>query len=417
MKIQNQTTLTLVGLVFLIISAFSGPVVAQSLSISGKITDAETGEPLVFATIALDGEPFGTITNLAGEFDFHVPAKYRMANIIVSTLGYQNFSITVIRAALVDKLLVKLVPGRVILDEVIVTESLTAAELLKIAIFRIEDNYAMSPVEMEGFYRDTKMVDGEYVSLLEAAVRIYDKNYSAPRDYTKLRERVSLIEVRRTLEYDYSLEKYFSQYNMLEDLLLENIVKYRTFNHQDEFYAALKRKKVVGYNNEPIDLVYVEMPGYSLKMYIDDNYVIRKIVFGWGDGKTPIYSYQKSRKLENQVIRHDKQIEFQELNGKYYLKYIAASYRHKWYNQKTNEEVLTIVRNQALLVTKLNCTNPIWIKNSQKMKRYGLQFQHEAYNKEFWVNFNTIKEMPITKKLQLDLEKFLSLEEQFASFE
>jgi len=75
------------------------------------------------------------------------------------------------------------------------------------------------------------------------------------------------------------------------------------------------------------------------------------------------------------------------------------------------------VRDQALLVTKLNCVNPLWIKNSQKMKRYGLQFQHEAYNKQFWANYNNIKEMPLTKKLQLDLEKYLSLEEQFASFE
>jgi len=319
-KNRNQTTLTLVGLIFLIISALPGTGMAQSFTISGKILDVETGEPLVFATIALEGEAFGTISNMAGEFDFHVPARYLEANIIVSTLGYQNFSISVAEATGTDQLLIKLIPGRVILNEVLVTENLSAEELLRIAIARIEINYPMTPVEMEGFYRDTKKVDDEYVSLLEAAVKIYDKNYSAPRDYTKLRERVSLIEVRQTLEYDYSLEKYFSQYNMLEDLLLENIVKYRTFNNEEEFYATLKRKKVAGYNNESIDLVYVEMPGYSLKMYIDENYAIRKIIFSWGDGTTPVYSYQKSRKLENQVIQHDKQIEFQELNGKLYLK-------------------------------------------------------------------------------------------------
>jgi hypothetical protein len=51
------------------------------------------------------------------------------------------------------------------------------------------------------------------------------------------------------------------------------------------------------------------------------------------------------------------------------------------------------------------------------MKRYGLQYQHKDYNKSFWANYNTIKEMPLNEKAILDLEKLFSLEEQFESFE
>ena len=394
-----------------------GILVAQSFTISGSVIDANTGEPLAYATVALKNEPFGTITNLAGDFDFHISKAYGESQMVISTLGYVNFNISVNDALKQEVLLVKLEPGHILLDEVLVTEDLSAENLLRIAIRNIEKNYPMSPVSMEGFYRDTKKVNGEYVALLEAAVNIYDKDYSAPRDHTKLRERVSLVEVRRTHDHDYSLNKYFNKYNVMEDLLLENNVKYRTFNDEQEFYASLERKKVVGYNNQPINLVFVELPAYSLKIYIDDNYGIRKIIFKWGDGIEPVYSYRKSRKLENQVMMLEKQIEFQEFNGKLYLKYIAAHYQNNWLNRKKQKLVLIAERDQALLINELNYINPQWIKNSKKMKRYGLQFQHEAYNKEFWANYNTIKDLPLSHKAQRDLEKLFSLEEQFESFE
>lgn len=417
MQNQNHITASIASLLIYIGILIPGILEAQSLTITGKVTDANTGEPLPYATIALKDKPFGTITNLAGDFDFHVPKEFSQSQIVISTLGYVNFSISVNDALNREMLLVFLEPGHVVLDEVLVLESLSAENLLKIAINNIEKNYPMSPVDMDGFYRDTKKVDGKYVALLEAAVNIYDKDYSPPRDRTKLRERVSLVEVRRTHDLEFSLNKYFNQYNVMEDLLLENIVKYRTFNNEADFYASLERKKVVGYNNKPINLVFIELPDYSLKIYIDENYGIRKIIFKWGDGTKPIYSYRKSRKLENQIMKLEKQIEFQEHNGKLYLKYIAANYQNNWVSRKTQELELIAERDQALLINNLNYINPQWIKSSKKMKRYGLQFQHEAYNKEFWANYNTIKDMPLNDKAQQDLEKLFSLEEQFESFE
>jgi hypothetical protein len=414
---QNHITASIARLLIYIGMLLPGILVAQTFTISGRVTDANTGEPLPYATIALRNKPFGTITNLAGDFDFHVPKEYGESQIVISTLGYVNFSISVNDAHKQEILMVFLEPGHVILDEVLVLDSLSAENLLRIAINNIEKNYPMSPVDMDGFYRDTKKVDGKFVALLEAAVKIYDKDYIAPRNPTKLRERVSLVEVRRTHDHEHSLNKYFNKYNVMVDLLLENNVKYRTFNNEADFYASLKRKKVVGYNNQPINLVFVELPDYSLKIYIDENYGIRKIIFIWGDGTQPIFSYRKSRKLENQVMKLAKQIEFQEHHGKLYLKFIAAHYQNNWINRKTQELALIAERDQALLINKLNYINPQWIKNSKKMKRYGLQFQHEAYNKAFWANYNTIKDMPLSDKAQQDLEKLFSLEEQFESFE
>ena len=417
MQNQNHFTVRLVGLLFILGVFLPWNLCAQSLIISGKVIDAESHEPLSYATIGIKGKSFGTITNLAGEFDLHIPPSLQDQEINVSTLGYQDYKISINTASKQSILLILLKPGHTVLDEVMISKDLSAANLLHIAIARIEQNYPMSPTEMDGFYRDVKKVDDEYVGLIEAAVKIYDKNYQKPRNSSKLRERVELVEVRRTIDYDYKLEKYFSQYNMLEDLLLENLVKYRSFNSEDEFFEHLQRKIVSGYNNKPIDLVFIEQPGYSLKVYIDENYGIRKIVFNWGNGQDPIYSYNKSRKLKNQVMRLEKQIEFQEFDGQLYLKYIAASYINNWTNRKSlNTEIITR-RDQTLLVNKINYKNPRWISNSDKMKRYGLQFQHKSYNKDFWDHYNVIKDMPLNGKVIFDLEKLARLEDQFRSFE
>ena len=114
---------------------------------------------------------------------------------------------------------------------------------------------------------------------------------------------------------------------------------------------------------------------------------------------------------------HEKQIEFQEYNGKLYLKYIASSYVNNWTNRKTLETEIITRRDQTLLVNKINDNNPRWIPNSEKMKRYGLQFQHNSYNKDFWDHYNVIKDMPLNGQVIFDLEKWAKLEDQFASFE
>ena len=51
------------------------------------------------------------------------------------------------------------------------------------------------------------------------------------------------------------------------------------------------------------------------------------------------------------------------------------------------------------------------------MKRYGLQFQDRPYNKEFWDNYNFIKESPLDQQVMQDLESEKDLEEQFGDFE
>ena len=104
---------------------------------------------------------------------------------------------------------------------------------------------------LEGFYRDVKQIAGTYVSLLEAAVRIYDDNYKEPRNKSKLRERVALQEVRRSIGYSSKFTTYFDQDNLLEVLLLNNDVRYRLLQPRKSF-SNLRRDADSWYNGREI---------------------------------------------------------------------------------------------------------------------------------------------------------------------
>jgi hypothetical protein len=69
----------------------SSLAVAQDITISGRVTDAETKEPLPFASVWIKSKTIGTITNAQGDFDFHIPAEFRNETLVISMLGYNDF--------------------------------------------------------------------------------------------------------------------------------------------------------------------------------------------------------------------------------------------------------------------------------------------------------------------------------------
>ncbi len=66
------------------------PAVSEKLetTISGQITDEETGEPLIGATILIQGTDIGALTDLEGKFKLNIPEGYD--EVVISYTGYLN---------------------------------------------------------------------------------------------------------------------------------------------------------------------------------------------------------------------------------------------------------------------------------------------------------------------------------------
>ena len=77
-----KTTYTLIFLLLISLNAFTQNIV------KGKITDAQTNQPVPGASVVIKGEKKGVISDADGNFTLHIPAASKA--IIVSSIGYAD---------------------------------------------------------------------------------------------------------------------------------------------------------------------------------------------------------------------------------------------------------------------------------------------------------------------------------------
>jgi hypothetical protein len=308
-----------------------------------------------------------------------------------------------------DTLVIKMERSTFQLEEVVVKDSLNGGDILRIALSRIDQNYPDKPFIMEGFYRDLKKVANTYISLLEAAVKIYDDDYREPRNKYKLRERVSLKQVRRSLGYSSKFTSFFDEDNLLEDLLLNNNVRYRQIPDEEIFLNSLSREANSFYNGHEV-FVVSHTRDYSLRMFIDkENYGIVHLEYE----NSQVDELGKKRGLVSKFVNVKRVIDFKRYEGKLYLNYLTVDSKINWYDNETNELKFETELFRQLLINEVKPNTNERIGMREKMKNYGLQYQDDTYDKAFWDSYNVIKESKLDMKIIKDLEREESLESQF----
>jgi iron complex outermembrane recepter protein len=121
-------------LIFLIIIFSNTYTFAQEIQVSGRITEAKTGEALVGVNITVKDRLWGTSTNAKGEFNLLVKVQPPF-KLIISSVGYISQEIVVNETP--DNLLIQLTEQQVLGKEVVVAAS------------RVEENILESPVSIE----------------------------------------------------------------------------------------------------------------------------------------------------------------------------------------------------------------------------------------------------------------------------
>ncbi len=398
-------------LVLVVIVFFPLSMEAQNITISGKVKDRETSEALEFASVSLKDRSIGTLTNLLGEFDFHMPLENRNDILVISMIGYQNFEAPVWSLQENPDQTIFLDKSTTVLKEVVVVDSLRAGDILSIALSRINQNFPKEPFMMDCFYRDIKKVGGKYISLLEAAVKVYDEDYAEPRNKFKLRERVSLMQVRKSFGYQNKFTDFFDQDNLLEDLLLHNSIRYRQIDPRDEeLLAEIVREDDTHYNGHEV-YVISRTNEYKLTIFVDKTDLsIVHLEYESGYSNAII---DKKKNLVSKFSGLKKIIDFKRFEGVMYLNYMVMTSKVNWYDAKTDKLNFETELFQQLLVNEIHRKTSERIGSNQKMRSYGLQYQDLPYIKSFWDNYNVIKDSPLDKEVVSDLEKQLPLEEQF----
>jgi hypothetical protein len=144
--------------------------------ITGIIVDAETSEPLPFATLGLKNKGKGTVSNSNGEFGLNIAPEEIPDTFIVSYLGYMGREIP-IKQALRDELTISMqkefipIPGIIIRNQI-------PQEIISKARLAVHRNYGNTPAHLTGFYREGVLEKKELQNYSEAVLMIYKTPYS-----------------------------------------------------------------------------------------------------------------------------------------------------------------------------------------------------------------------------------------------
>lgn len=118
---MNQRVMFLLTCLFLHI----GMAMAQSPNVTGRVLSAEDNEPIVGATVQIEGTNNGTVTDLDGKFTLNLPSSAKI--LVISFIGMETQKIDIKEKNKTD-LTIKLKPSAEVLDEVLVTGTYGSAK-------------------------------------------------------------------------------------------------------------------------------------------------------------------------------------------------------------------------------------------------------------------------------------------------
>jgi CarboxypepD_reg-like domain len=393
--------------VLLILAPFSTTIYSYGqesfISIRGKLSDSKSKEAIPYASIYIQGKSIGTTSNEDGNFLFHLPIHFSSDTLIISAIGYESFKS--VGKNLIDKdNLLYLKPTITLLKEVVIKSSdkrLTAKDIVKKAVANIPQNYPMQPFVIEGFFRDLQIENGKYVELLEAATRFSYKNYNPGY------EEVQVLEVRRSYNKRHPLNGKYDRQNSIVDLMEDNYVKHR-FGPIEIKGWKFKIDSMLSYNERMVYKINGSTsPSENSILYIDiENFSILKLELSRAmQGGEPYKRYLNYDSLGMQETSFKMVFEFQEFEGKMYLKYQREEDAYYFFKKRTSEIVLRQSFIKELFVNNVitKSINGVMSQGSMNINQ-SVEIQAKPFNENFWKHYNapvqTLRDSKIIQELQ-----------------
>ncbi len=371
------------------------------ITLRGKVVDAQSSTPLVFASIALAGTNVAIVTNIDGEFTLKISEQDASGNLEVTFLGYKNKVIPI--SQLKDgssKNVITMEMAPIPIKEIVV-RPIDPEGIVGNAIDRIARNYENEPNLMTAFYRETIRKNRTYVSLGEAVVEIFKAPYNSDVRFDGARiykgRKSSDVEKMDTLLFKLqggpvSVLQLDIAKNT-EAILTRDAMEYYNYSITGVIEIDERPHYVIDFLQKPS----VDIPLFMGSLYIDvDTYAITEAEFGFNladkDAATSIFIKKKPLGCEVTPEIATYRTKYREQDGKWHFSYSRAEVRFKvnWKKKLFNTFYTTM---SEIAVT--DRTNQEVIKFTGKEKlRYTDVFSEEVMSfadPEFWGEYNVIE--------------------------
>ncbi len=366
--------------------------------VSGKVINTENGNPVMFASVFVQGTHIGTVSNSEGQFILKVPKRYECQKIGFSSMGYKTVLVAV-EAMTGRKNIIRMVPDVIPLAPVVV-EKLDPLVLIKEYRRRIKENYGRQAAMMTAFYRETVKKRNKYLSVGEAVLDVYKAPYSSIES-----DRVRIYKGRKA-EYVTKEDTLMMKLQggpvtivMLDvvknpgDILSPSAVGYYDFSMGGEVMIDGRLSYVIRFDQKDT----VNIPLYKGIIYMDkETYAIAAVEFS-------LSPKQLDKAARYMIIRKPPGLTVDVLGGSYLVKYrcqdkrwmlnyvrIETRFRCKW-EKKVFRSVYAITSEAAITdVDSRNVTKPRFRETARKTDIF-IEKTSAFRDPEFWGEDNVIQ--------------------------
>jgi len=367
--------------------------------LSGKLLNRQNKEEVPYASISVLGHPFGTISNVDGEFQLKIPPEYESDTLVISSMGYDRLYI------LPDtlphsELDIYLDPVEIQLKEVLVSAA-NPMQVLDKMIENIYQNYSTNTQLMTSFYREVLKQDKEYINVSEAVMDILKASYSNPFRQDQIR----YLKGRKSPDVQSSFQ--------LVDFKMQGgpyyITKLDVIKTMDSFidpefreYYTYHVEHVIDYVNRPTYVIHFEPDGkfdyltYEGELYIDKEtsaLVHAEFSLSRSGKKSARRSLikKKPRGFNVRPIDLDYSATYKRHHDKWYLS--SAQTSVKFHVKSRQDKINSVFHSISdLLITNHRETNLKRFKRDENFDSSDIFSEIiTSYDEDFWGDYNVIK--------------------------
>jgi hypothetical protein len=372
----------------------------QVTTIRGRVVDAETNQPLVFASIAVQGSNVSTVTNLDGEFTLKLTGS-ETGNLEFSYIGYKN------RVMALDEMktngqrnVIELETAMIPIKEIIV-KPLIPEEIMELVISRFDENYPALANDMTGFYRETIRKNRNYISIGEAVVEVFkapyqnDLRYDAVRIYKgrKSNDVEKMDTVLFKLQGGPTTTLYLDVVKNPETFLTREALNQYDLELSNIAMIDDRTNYVINFYQKPS----ITTPLYQGRLFVDiETYAVAQAEFAFNleNKELAASMFIRKKPMGMQVTPEltSYLVRFREQGGKWYFSHSRAEVKFKvdWKKKLFNTNYTTM---SELAITDRTEEDVVKFSNRERIKPSDFFTEEVAAfaDPDFWGDYNTIE--------------------------